>query len=246
MKKIEICSIVDGQFFSKEEIGGPAIARLGQVYFIGESRSHSFDDFKSVFKVSDKMPTSAPEFELKISSKIKTSTQEVWEEVCKIPQPTVCLHIEGVNDFYDKKTLRYVIPMDMTGFIRLDNQKWLYNHYGKYAPNITYLLGDVPAKPNFNPLRKEELNLPKGNLSYVRGHFFKSRKGTKCFRLDEKGPHILVKDTWGGAFNKHRGDELKKLETLYYRRASSNGGGLGSDFAIVKIGTSFVVDEGDI
>ncbi|MBR3324280.1 hypothetical protein IKG24_01940 [Candidatus Saccharibacteria bacterium] len=57
--------------------------------------------------------------------------------------------------------------------------------------------------------------------------------------------------SWGGCFNSHRGtysDEAKAIEGIkYFRRASSNGGGVGNDFWVVPVGFARIlhIDEVD-
>lgn len=69
------------------------------------------------------------------------------------------------------------------------------------------------------------------------GDFFVSKKGKDCFRVKENGKHQLIVIDWGGAFNKSRGCTGDSIsEKLYYRRASSNGGGSGYEYIVTTKG----------
>ena len=89
-----------------------------------------------------------------------------------------------------------------------------------------------------------KFNLPNGELRQLTGEYFVSKKGTKCFRIGN-GPHIILQDDWGGAFNKYRGHTLPE-DQIYYRRSSSNGGGCGYDYAIIPKDWRLQITEDDI
>lgn len=129
--------------------------------------------------------------------------------------------------------------------VLLDSGEHLMNKFGKYEPNICF----ISRLPHimWRSTTPREYNLsPKCTLKYVRGTYFKSKKkGTNCFRLNENGPHVLLRDDWGGAFEKYRGGNLPE-DQLYYRRASSNGGGCGYDYAVIPLGWRKVISEDDI
>lgn len=132
-----------------------------------------------------------------------------------------------------------------TNTIKLDNGEFLTNDYGKYAPDLTFLHKDEKIQW----VRKHDLsvfNLPAGGINYLIGDFFTSKKGTKCFRIKDNGKHILISDDWGGAFNSYRGRTLPKEGSLHYRRASSNGGGSGVDYAIYERGWKYTISLEDI
>ena len=135
----------------------------------------------------------------------------------------------------------YTFPDKM---IQLDNGKFLYNHVGKYCSGLTFII-DVPYL-NWVEAKKEDFNLPGGYLTYIKGDFFISKKGTKCFRVKENGTHILIRDDWGGAFSKYRGRILPQLNAVYYHRSSSNGGGSGYDYGVYLSGWKFTMSEDDI
>ena len=115
-------------------------------------------------------------------------------------------------------------------WIVLDNGEYLYNSHGKYAPNLTYIC-KVPQIV-WSRMEPKDLNLDKGNFKHIVGDYFVSKKGSNCFRVNPNGKHMLILDDWGGCFNRYRGQTLPEKGSLYYRRAQSNGGGSGNDYAI--------------
>jgi|JI10StandDraft_1071094.scaffolds.fasta_scaffold202871_1 hypothetical protein len=126
------------------------------------------------------------------------------------------------------------------------NSCFLVNNFGKYSPNITFVLEkDFEGKSleTFSNQKTQEIiadmNLDlSGCVSVMFGDFWKSQKGGACFRPKEikHASHVYIRISWGGAFEKSRGlrDFPKHYE--YYRRASSNGGGTGFDYLVVPMG----------
>lgn len=119
------------------------------------------------------------------------------------------------------------------GYVELNDGRYLMNSYGKYSPDLTFINTTPDAR--WTDIKALDLNLPEGDLSVMHGNYFVSKKGTRCFEITPHGRHILVRDSWGGAFNSYRGHTLPDTDhgALYYRRASSNGGGTGNDFAVL-------------
>jgi len=144
----------------------------------------------------------------------------------------------------EEERQRKVFLLDHEGSLLLsENNVILYNNFGKYSPNICFLIKN-PETFNWISLSREDL--PKGDYSFIRGEYFVSKKGTKCFRIKD-GPHIIIKDSWGGAFNSYRGGQLEKLPNqLFFRCASSNGHGMGNDYVIVPYKTYHLLNEDDI
>ena len=74
---------------------------------------------------------------------------------------------------------------------RLDGGGFLWNFRGKYAPQLTVLLSKVE-----DPWEEVswDLQVPRDytNVKMMRGEYFVSRKGTKCFRVKPDGPHALI------------------------------------------------------
>lgn len=129
--------------------------------------------------------------------------------------------------------------------VELDNGSFLVKNYGKYTSNL-----GIIVESNDEAVKKEngciklfetkyegaEFNLGNNCCLYgMVGDFFISKKGTKLFRKSKDGKHIILRDDWGGCFNDYRGGTLPGIYegALYYRRASSNGGGTGYDYCVI-------------
>lgn len=118
---------------------------------------------------------------------------------------------------------------------------YLRNYHGKYLANIT-LLAKTEKELDIDALRTETKTLKEMNIIYtgkaiyeVFGTFFISKKGSNCFRIDKNGKDVLIGVDWGGSFNKSRGiEKLNDYNYLYFRSASSNGGGTGIDWIILE------------
>lgn len=133
------------------------------------------------------------------------------------------------------------------------NSGFIFNDTGKYRPGLTFVLdsgfeldkdgkvvspiqyvGDREVTDSFN------LDLD-GEASILFGDFWKSQKGAPCFRPKDpmRAKHLLVKVDWGGCFNRSRGvwkEEAEVAGALYFRRASSSGGGYGHDYWVLPVG----------
>lgn len=136
--------------------------------------------------------------------------------------------------------------LNKEGVIQLTNGTFLINKYGKYEPNLSFLNIKPDVNSEWIRVEPSEFNLPKGCLSKIYGTFFTSKKGTKCFRINPNGEHMLIGDCWGGSSNRYYGGTLPEEGALYYRRASSNGGGLGHDYAIYQRDWKYELSEEDI
>lgn len=141
---------------------------------------------------------------------------------------------------------------------------FLVNYFGKYRPNITFIVPkvydlDKNGKP-INPLHYVEdrevtdnMNLDfDGSASFIFGDFWRSKKGSACFRPKSpmKAKHLLIRVDWGGCFNSHRGnysDDIRSIDgVLYFRRASSNGGGSGYDYWVLPVGYTRVIHDEEV
>lgn len=165
-----------------------------------------------------------------------------------------------------KKTMTIVEAREMFGETCYETETgFLVNIFGKYCPNITFIVDkeaelDANGKP-INPLHyssdhevTDSMNMDfDGDAEFMFGDFWRSKKGGVCFRPKnpEFAKDLLVRVSWGGCFNSHRGtysDEANAIEGIkYFRRASSNGGGAGNDFWVVPVGFFRVlhIDEVD-
>lgn len=114
--------------------------------------------------------------------------------------------------------------------IELSDGKFLIKDYKKYGSDLL-VVSEIPTIV----YSKSTANIGGTKLKEVKGRFFTTKKGAKAFDTTVKNPtHILYKDGWGGCFNDYRGRKLP--DGLYNRRASSNGGGVGYDYAVYEIG----------
>ena len=131
-------------------------------------------------------------------------------------------------------------------FIKLDDGRRLYNDYGKYRPNLTYVLTEIPMRTNrprnlpdcqdisclpWTDCHARDFNFDGRVMRKLSGDFWISQKGTACFAPKADGRHILLREDWGN--KRDRGDMQKMIGMVYFRRASSNGGGVGTTYAVV-------------
>ena len=136
------------------------------------------------------------------------------------------------------------------------NNDLIVNMFGKYEPNIVFVLKneyksylydfeDMPSDV------RHEINIKWDGTPYVMyGRYWISKKGSKCFTPTSKdmATHILIKNSWGGAFDHTRGREYDLVSEMaeYSKSASSNGGGLGNSYYVLKIGDKNVITIDDI
>lgn len=168
---------------------------------------------------------------------------EKWVEVNWTVQKKEVTEGESTVYWRDFQRLRLA---DMEWIIVLSDWKFLINKYGKYQPNLSFITR-VP-KLSFESISSKDLNFDEWDFDVVYWEFFISKKWTKCFRvlLKEKAKHVLIRDDWWGAFNKYRWRTLPEDKALYYRRASSNGGGCGCDYGVYEKDFKNALSEDDI
>jgi len=125
------------------------------------------------------------------------------------------------------------------------------SQYGKYGCHLTIIReggidDQIEWKEPDNLIKGMNLPMPKGSrLSFLRGDFFTSKKGTKMFKIKPQGSHVLIRDDWGGCFNSYHGLTLPGGYE-YFHRASSNGGGSGYDYAVYKTGFKYAASLDDL
>ena len=128
---------------------------------------------------------------------------------------------------------------------------------GKYNSGITI---EIPQEWTIDKNRKPEspinyisakeltdgMNVDfDGDASILLGRYRLSKNGRPVFELTEptKATDSLIKISWGGAFNRTRGqrqDYAKEVGASFFTRRSSNGGGAGNDYWILPV--NFVKD----
>lgn len=125
--------------------------------------------------------------------------------------------------------------------IRLEDDKYIHFSFGKYLPNLNFLLDFTHLldglKFEKDDFLNKQLNLNyTGDISFVKGRYFKSKKGSDFFDMtDPDNSHVLIKIDWGGSFDDSRGLKTVPNQKLYYRSAVSNGGGMGVDYLILPV-----------
>jgi hypothetical protein len=135
----------------------------------------------------------------------------------------------------------------MNNFIELENGQFLFNDFGKYRPNICYILDQKLESISDLPWgdgHANNYNLEGRSLRVLTGNFWVSKKGNPCFNPCQNGKHHLVREDWGGGGD--RGDLFENKDFLYFRRASSNGGGQGITYAVIPCGWTKKISLEDI
>ena len=156
----------------------------------------------------------------------------VWRDGTPITLQSLETHLQ-TTDYVKSTQQLVVVELDVPeGWVQLDDGKFICpkEYFGKYKPDL--LIINVFPELVWDRLDGYNLNIDAKGLVGVRGKFFKTKKGTNAFQVSGHGPHLLVKDSWGGSFNNYKGGELPTNQ-LYHKRASSNGGGSGYDYAII-------------
>lgn len=125
--------------------------------------------------------------------------------------------------------------------VLLDDDSYLVNWYGKYNPQITFLVKWDTIQNFFWSEPDYNMNVIfDGDPYFMYGNYWVSRKGKHCFRPlpKDRAEHMLVKVDWEkGLFRTSygRNPELEKA-ALYYHRARSRGGGIGNTYYVLPKG----------
>jgi len=124
--------------------------------------------------------------------------------------------------------------------LKLTNGTYLSRLYGKYAPNII-LISNSPDEELKDDsvmllLKQKQISFDGSIFWCIKGDFRINKKGNRVFQIDGNGSFILVGISWGGSFNDTTGScNIPNMPSVYHRRASSNGGGLGKTYYVIKI-----------
>lgn len=194
-----------------------------------------------------------------IHTEYPVTLEQLHEKVCKFTE--IKQKATSVGNFYEyERLLTDEVEREKLqnagiklgeNAILLDSNKYLVNDYGKYCSGITFIIAprNIPNYEYFKDRRlQESLNiLWDGTPSFMYGNYWKSKKGSNCFAPCDKGhaKHLLIQLDWGGSFNSSRGSS-EVQNTLYFRRASSNGGGTGYSYYIIPIDSKNTYSEDDI
>lgn len=187
------------------------------------------------------------EFSVKVKNRLKwygkyhegMTVKEIVDTIFSIAESE---HLKNRGFYLDGKE---------KNIVKLDNGKYIYFNFGKCDPNLNFLV-------NYNHLLdgiiyetdsmlNKQLNLDyTGDITFLKGRFFKSKKGSNFFDLTSNDkPHVLIKINWGGAFNNSRGIKTVPNDSIYYRCAKSNNGRMGVDYLILPIDykTNYTLDD---
>lgn len=131
--------------------------------------------------------------------------------------------------------------------IKLTSGSYYIPMFGKYKPDLGFIIHESDAPEGvIDKLFTDSFVYNNKKYHCVYGKYFKSKKGTDMFEVSDNGPHVLIEDEWGGAFNSYRG--LKDPQkAIYCRHKCSHGGGLGVNYFILpKDDTEDLVDLDDL
>lgn len=137
------------------------------------------------------------------------------------------------------------------------NAKFNVLDIGKYNSGITI---EIPQEWTIDKSRRPEspiryitnheltdgMNIDfDGDASFLLGRYRLSKNGKPVFELTEpsKAKDTLIRVSWGGAFNRTRGqysDYAKETGASFFSRRASNGRGAGNDYWILPV--DFVKD----
>lgn len=149
-----------------------------------------------------------------------------------------------------KYDLDYVFDGDKN-IVQAEDGRFILFHKNKLQSGLNVLLNQEQLQTWFDDMFKEESKndfnlLYTGKLFTIEGNFFKSKKGSPFFDLTtENKPHVLIRISWGGPFNKSRGLLNKVEDALYYHRSKTNGGGAGKDYLVIPkdFKAAFSIDD---
>ena len=147
------------------------------------------------------------------------------------------MKMELIKDIEATKRMWPEVIEHDTSVIELTNGEVLCNRFGKYQPNMCFVLNENNICNTWTDVDNYNIDWD-GDPVQLRGEYWVSKKGTKCFRPKEDGEYVLIRVDWGGCFNPTRGIEFNTVKEFapYSRKASSNGGGNGYNFYVLPYG----------
>lgn len=137
---------------------------------------------------------------------------------------------------------------------------FVVNAYGKYQPNISFVLakdfaGD-PLKYRADAPAREMIagmglgfGTSESGVAVLFGDFWSSKAGKPHFRPKSVAvaAHAIVRAEWGGfSHPRTRGRWRAPEGAIYFRRASSNGGGTGYDYYVLPVGYHLIVRDEEL
>lgn len=132
----------------------------------------------------------------------------------------------------------------------LSNGDLLIKDYGKYRPDLVFVIAPED-KECYQYGDAPDINVDwDGYPKAMYGHFWVSKRGTECFRPlpKERASHVLLRVEWEkGLYSYTTGENPEaEAEAVYFRRASSNGGGIGYAYYVFPVGFRMQIDLDDI
>lgn len=134
------------------------------------------------------------------------------------------------------------------------DNKFIHADHAKYGSGLL-IVADTDSLPSFPYSRCVLKDCPAycgmikvidADLGCYYGTFFLTKKGKPAFRVNSKGPHALIHDSFSGCYGYTSNiDRLKDADRLYYKRSLSNGGGAGDIYAVIdrNLRATFDVDD---
>lgn len=151
---------------------------------------------------------------------------------------------------YHQKLVYESIERGGGKFMQLENGKLLNNQYGKYQPQLTFIVENFnDLEPVSDPELADLINADwDGSPEFIFGEYKISKKGTKCFYTSpkERAKHILVCLHWQHSHFGHTNGNTVLQQSIYDVRRRSNGGGEGYHYYVIPVGGYNVYREEDI
>ncbi|MDR1980365.1 MAG: hypothetical protein LBQ39_01935 [Tannerellaceae bacterium] len=122
------------------------------------------------------------------------------------------------------------------GFVILDNEQFIYSEFGTES-GVLYIMRKSDSF-DFIKINNAKLGVSQGNVSFVTGNFFMTKKGRPVFEVTPGGKHWMLRDSWDIASD-YRGNTLPGKEddrVLYFKRNFYNGDTKGNDYCVVPAG----------
>ena len=150
--------------------------------------------------------------------------------------------------------------------LKLENGKCMVRDFSTYGSGLCILFRDARTEQekqsilyrqddfDFLAQKKTEFDPSYMNVEFdsssqqfFYGRYFVSKSGNNCFEITEDGEQLLIIEQWGGCFNQTRGNTFKdNPANLYFKRASSHGGGKGTTYTILPGNWANNISEEDI
>jgi hypothetical protein len=188
-----------------------------------------------------------------IQEAITKNTEEVWlwDFAAGKDVPLNIVRVKGCSSLYavdgrlqyNPDEIRVVDDRNH----RLGDGVWIFNDFGKYRPNMTFVadnLGGFVLQSGLkNSMLESELKELDTRLKVqYRGHLYTSKKGKTCFKVDPNGSEVFISADWDG-YKEHNDGVLVGFDkhALWTWEGKSNGGGIGTVYMVVPINVKALV-----